>query len=507
MVRLDPSLANVSGYIKILKGIQSPFELLSGPKTRSKILLSQSKAVAVQLGDLFGLIDSADLYSELAALSIPRGSDREYKLTNFFNVEIVEAPEIERFNNFEEVVPERMAFDYQRSAISAVLQKFSIGERRVVLHMPTGSGKTRTAIDLICQLMVQNPGKVFIWLASGDELCQQAYSEFYKAWELLGNRKVNVYRFWGTNNVDLSTVEEGLVVAGLKKVHSARLRDPLILAALANRTELVVIDEAHQAIATTYDQILRLLLSDQESKLLGLTATPGRTWNDPIKDLELAEYFNRCKVAIKIIGFDNPVDALIEGGYLARPRFEKLEIDAPDGLTPKELRDLANSLEIPASVVEKLARNQLRNLLIILKLEELAKRHKRIIVFAATVNHSNLIAALLTARGFDAMSITSATPMTERRTRILRYTTTSDQPMFLCNFGVLTTGFDAPSTSAALIARPTKSLVLYSQMVGRALRGIRQGGNLEAEIISVVDTNLPGFGDLGEAFMNWEDVW
>jgi superfamily II DNA or RNA helicase len=79
--------------------------------------------------------------------------------------------------------------------------------------------------------------------------------------------------------------------------------------------------------------------------------------------------------------------------------------------------------------------------------------------------------------------------------------------MILCNFGVLTTGFDAPSISAALIARPTRSLVLYSQMVGRATRGTRGGGNAKAEILTVVDPELPGFGDVAEAFTNWEDVW
>jgi superfamily II DNA or RNA helicase len=79
--------------------------------------------------------------------------------------------------------------------------------------------------------------------------------------------------------------------------------------------------------------------------------------------------------------------------------------------------------------------------------------------------------------------------------------------MILINYGVLTTGFDAPATSAAIIARPTRSLVLYSQMVGRATRGVKAGGNAEAEIVTVVDPHLPGFGSVAEAFKNWEDVW
>ncbi|MCY3568274.1 MAG: restriction endonuclease, partial [Chloroflexi bacterium] len=66
---------------------------------------------------------------------------------------------------------------------------------------------------------------------------------------------------------------------------------------------------------------------------------------------------------------------------------------------------------------------------------------------------------------------------------------------------------DAPAVSAALIARPTKSLVLYSQMVGRAIRGPRMGGTEACEVVTVVDRNLPGFGSVAESFLNWEDVW
>ena len=64
-----------------------------------------------------------------------------------------------------------------------------------------------------------------------------------------------------------------------------------------------------------------------------------------------------------------------------------------------------------------------------------------------------------------------------------------------------------PEISCAVIARPTDSLVLYSQMVGRAIRGTESGGNAEAEIVTVIDENLKGFGEVADAFMNWEDVW
>ena len=98
------------------------------------------------------------------------------------------------------------------------------------------------------------------------------------------------------------------------------------------------------------------------------------------------------------------------------------------------------------------------------------------------------------------------TPTYDRQRYIRWFLDETDDTRVLCNYGVLTAGFDAPRTSAVVIARPTKSLVLYSQMVGRALRGKAAGGNLSAEVVTVVDTNLPGFRSLEESFTNWEDA-
>jgi superfamily II DNA or RNA helicase len=127
-------------------------------------------------------------------------------------------------------------------------------------------------------------------------------------------------------------------------------------------------------------------------------------------------------------------------------------------------------------------------------------------LFAASVQQSDLLAAVLSARGFWAASITSKSP-NGRAESIAAFKDNEECPKILCNFGVLTTGFDAPRTSAALIARPTLSLVLYSQMVGRAMRGRAAGGNSSCEIVTVVDTSLKGFDSITDAFSNWEDVW
>jgi len=135
------------------------------------------------------------------------------------------------------------------------------------------------------------------------------------------------------------------------------------------------------------------------------------------------------------------------------------------------------------------------------------KKHQRVILFASSVNHAKLMTAILSAKGYDADVVTGETPSGSRERAIRKFKGGDSTPQILCNYGVLTTGFDAPKTSATLIARPTKSLVLYSQMVGRAIRGPKQGGNKTADIVTVVDPGLPGFGSIAQAFLNWEDVW
>ena len=151
--------------------------------------------------------------------------------------------------------------------------------------------------------------------------------------------------------------------------------------------------------------------------------------------------------------------------------------------------------------------DQIRTIKIIRQVIDLVRRHKRLIVFATTVEHSVELANVLETQEIACRSVTSKSSTVHRQQAIAWFKQDTDDVRVITNFGVLTQGFDAPKTSAALIARPTTSLVLYSQMVGRATRGLKAGGNATAEILTVVDTCLPGFGDIAQAFGNWEDVW
>jgi superfamily II DNA or RNA helicase len=373
--------------------------------------------------------------------------------------------------------------------------------------MPTGSGKTRVAMSLICTHLRSLEPTLVIWLAHSEELCEQAAQEFQVSWEHLGDREVQLHRFWGPHNLDPIDVHDGIVVAGLSKLFSAAKSKIAFIDALRMKTSLVVMDEAHQSIAETYNTLLDVLLSSPASALLGLTATPGRTWNEPAEDEKLAKYFARQKVTLRVSGYDNPVRYLIDEGYLAQPMFNSVLYNPGIELTPEDISAVEAHFDIPDRVLEKLQSDEQRNLAILRCIESLATRHQRILVFAASVEHSNLLAAVSRARGAVAVSLTGTTGSEERARVIADFRSDSHTTMILFNFGVLTAGFDAPRTSAAVIARPTRSLVLFSQMVGRAIRGPKAKGNATAEVMIVQDPQLPGFGDIAAAFMNWEDVW
>ncbi|SVE22537.1 uncharacterized protein METZ01_LOCUS475391, partial [marine metagenome] len=163
---------------------------------------------------------------------------------------------------------------------------------------------------------------------------------------------------------------------------------------------------------------------------------------------------------------------------------------------------------IPKDILDKIAGDGMRNAHIIEKIQELVNLgHDRVLVFGINVPHAQELSSFLNFVGIQSECITSATDDYPRKRAIADFKTEGGDPRVLCNYGVLTTGFDAPKTSAAIIARPTNSLVLYSQMVGRVIRGPKVKGTEEAEIWTVVDTSLPGFDSIPGAFTNWDDVW
>ncbi|MYB32222.1 MAG: DEAD/DEAH box helicase [Acidobacteria bacterium] len=499
-------LASDSTLGEIAARLIEPAEALRDTQTRRRIIRMLPLPKARELAKRLGAKDDRALYDNLSSKS--DDSAALETLYSFFGVVRDPRAPKDRSPDAMQARAGYALFHHQRTAADKVTAALSKTPHKVVLHMPTGAGKTRTAMHIVATHLRLYEPTVVCWLAHSAELLHQAADEFQNAWRYLGNREVRLVRFWGYRRSNALEVRDGVIVAGLGKVSALDNRDPATLLRLAERVSLTIIDEAHQAIAPTYEAILTALYSKRpHNSLLGLTATPGRTWSDVLEDSKLSTYFDRRKVTLEVEKYDDPVTFLIDEGYLARPVFRTLNSGAGLKLSAADVKALASAIDVPRTILDRLGTDTQRNLRILTAVTDLLTRHRRVLVFAPSVESARLLAAILSVRGHDASVVTNQTSESDRERTIKRFRSTARQSMVLVNYGVLTTGFDAPATSAALIARPTRSLVLYSQMIGRATRGTRVGGNDKAEIVTVVDPHLPGFGSVADAFKNWEDVW
>lgn len=401
------------------------------------------------------------------------------------------------------VSPKFPLYPYQRQVLTDIVRALSSPERRAVAHLPTGAGKTRIAAHIACHLLNEKDtnDSLVIWLAATEELCEQAADQLSEAWTHLGRRDACIHRHWGSWSLDLRRLPAGFLVTGLAKLRSAAFQDNTLLAHLAHCVAAIIFDEAHQAVAKTYSFITEQLCSVRPP-LLGLTATPGRSANLTEDDYRLAGMFNHNKVSIDPRGHANPVTYLIQNRYLADPRFVPVSFESDAAIA-----DPQPGMDYSKDDLDHIGHNRERTGRIVELAEAAAARHPRTIVFCPSVESALECNKILREKGVVANVITANTPGEDRRVIIDGFKSASRDHIVLFNYGVLTAGFDAPRTRCVIIARPTTSLVLYSQMAGRAMRGPRAGGNSKAEILTVADTNLPGFGSVTDAFTNWEELW
>ncbi|MBK6900771.1 MAG: hypothetical protein IPH09_16465 [bacterium] len=132
------------------------------------------------------------------------------------------------------------------------------------------------------------------------------------------------------------------------------------------------------------------------------------------------------------------------------------------------------------------------------------QRGKSVFVLACSLEHSRFICALPNYLGIASRHVDGTTDKKERKATIEGYK--RGEYRVLCNYGVLATGFDAPRTDVVFIARPTKSVVLYSQMLGRGLRGPMVGGTEYCKVINVRD-NFAGMPSNDEIFEYFDEYW
>jgi superfamily II DNA or RNA helicase len=411
-------------------------------------------------------------------------------------------PDLERFQ--EQLV----------TAVRGVLQA-PAGSNRGLLTLPTGAGKTRTAVEALLGWRRQAPDpRSVLWIAQSDELCEQAVQAFREVWIDHGHRDSSirdtlvVSRLWGPQR----RVPEaaGVVVASIQKLHaiwrgedSARRDD---LADLAGDLGVILVDEAHRMLASSYGEVLEFLGIDLSGgrpsalPLLGLTATPFRGVEEETRALARRFHGNLLRPALS----DDPIAELRAMEVLSHPDHEVLRYDGR-GYALEENADYQEYFDrfgdFHPGLLEELGEESARNRGILERLCALPPDWP-VLFFGCSVEHATAIAVLLRRRERSAATVTAETRAATRRALIEEFR--AGRISVLCNFGVLTTGFDAPKVRALVIARPTASPVLYAQMIGRGMRGPRFGGTERCLVIDVED-NIRFHGQM--AFTRYGEYW
>ena len=424
--------------------------------------------------------------------------------------------------------------DYQyiirQRALNILTSKYSL--RRFLIHMPTGTGKTKTAIHIICHHYNYNLHRegLVLWIAHTTELLQQAYDTFVSVWKNIGNGTINVYKMWGECNIEIPDESfSGFMVCGLQKLQAVKKNASNLFERLLLDTRLIVFDEAHKACASETKNLIEKFMCRSgnmpDRALMGLSATPGRTTGLSFDNELLVSMFGNKIISIdtKLMNAVNMsaqeaansdverdiIKYFQKRGVLAR--IIKEELSYPEDLNEKEIDEIRivvteNGYEdFSKSALEIIGKNKSRNLKILQRLRELNKQNKPTIVFACSVKHGQLLSAMLTLEGIPNAVIVGDMPAAERSIAITRFKDRKDKLNILINYEVLTTGFDATNIECVFITRPTQSVVLYSQMLGRGLRGPEMGGNSECLLIDMKD-NLQQYNE-NMAFSHFDNYW
>ena len=151
-------------------------------------------------------------------------------------------------------------------------------------------------------------------------------------------------------------------------------------------------------------------------------------------------------------------------------------------------------LELPPQIIKQLSYDKVRNFELLKKID-LKIQHNpnaKVLFFGLSIEHSKFICAILNTLGIKASHVDGKTSLNRRASTLEDFK--KGKLNVLCNERLMSTGFDAPKTDTIVIARPTFSIVLYSQIIGRGLRGPAIGGTENCTIIDVKD-NISGFSD------------
>jgi len=321
-------------------------------------------------------------------------------------------------------------FDYQEDMKERIEKALRL-HRSVMAQMPTGTGKTYLLTAVIDSFVSNNPMEKVWIVAHRRELVSQIDETV---------RKFHSYSASNTSSL-LSSVK-AMSIQWLMRHYDEIEEVP----------GMIVIDEAHHALAKTYKEMWERF---QKAKFLGLTATPCRLNGKGFTDLfdvlvqswDVPEFISKGRLAT----YDF---VSIKSDGMTQRLIDSLQKRGADGdYQNKEMDMLLNK----KPSIERLYQS----------LEEYGKDRKGI-VYAINISHAQKITKLYQENGVKAIAIDSKTPATERQQDIEAFKKGDIQ--VLVNVDIFSEGFDCPDVEFVQLARPTLSLAKYLQMVGRGLR-------------------------------------
>lgn len=394
-------------------------------------------------------------------------------------------------------------FDYQVRIKDQILHFFRINKKKMIIHMPTGSGKTKTVLTAILEYHLQNSfldNNYVTWLAHSDELCAQAFETFESIWKDYGVNTTQVMHLKDQDINDIEKTKGGLIISTYQKLHKTRI-DRFgfkILEKIREKNFITICDEAHMVPAQTFKDSIEFIKKLDFTTIIGLSATPGGYYEEDTENL--ASYFELNKISITDENnkdLDDPIRYLQKQEFLSEIKARQIATNFNFEFDDDEKKEIVNKLDFKNELIHAMSEDNERNICILAELKNLYDKGNSVIVFACSLEHSKLLNSLCVLLDMNTASIDDKTRPNKRKKIIKEFKEKKIKIIF--NYGILSTGFDAPGTNAILIARPTTSPILYSQMLGRGIRGPKLNGNKVCLLIDIKD-NLIGLPDERQCF-------
>jgi len=345
-------------------------------------------------------------------------------------------------------MPDFKPYPYQQDAIDKLIDGWRTGRNRLAVVLPTGAGKTVVFSHLIRAVLPQTNGRALV-IAHREELITQAAA---KIRAIAPDLKVGIVKAERDEHQDADVIVASIQTLAVEKRRNA-IQD----------IGLIIVDECHHAAARTYMEVLDHFGAWQGLPVAGFTATLTR------RDGGLAEVWEDVVFRMDIL--DLIADKKLSDVRGKRVVVPDLDLDSVK-TSAGDLQDgqLGDALEASGAA------------------QAVADAYKEFaadrpgVVFTPTVSSAQQMAETMTENGIPTGVVWGAMGKDERTDTLDQYN--SGELQVLANCMVLTEGFDAPQTSCAVIARPTKSPGLYVQMAGRALRLYE--GKTDALILDVM---------------------